>query len=146
MVPDEAPGLKEDPAKIQAVVEEVQQTSKQVKKEIRLDQSLIISEVQLLLADKRTAYALMRTGVTVSLIPMSIWTVLVATSKLWDPFSALWLLLPLIVVGLCLFSLGVYLIFHALRHIAHIERTMGALRQSATFLEQLLYRHRGWHF
>ena len=145
MSPDEAPGLKDDPAKTQAVVEEIHQAPKQVKKEIRLDQTLIISEVQLLLADKRTAYALMRTGVTVSLIPLSIWTVLLATSKLWDPFSALWLLLPLVIVGLGLFSLGVYLIVHALLHIAHIERTLGVLRQSATFLEQIMYRHR-WHF
>lgn len=146
MVPDEAPGLKEDPAKTQAVVEEVQQTSKQVKKELRLDQTLIMSEVQLLLADKRTAYALLRTGVSVSLVPLSIWTVLVATSKLWDPFSALWLLVPIMIMALGLFALGIYLILHALQHVVHIERTMGAIRQSATFLEQLLYRHRGWRF
>jgi hypothetical protein len=146
MAPDEAPGLKDDPAKTQAVVEEVQAQPKQVKKEIKLDQALIMSEVQLLLADKRTSYALLRTGVSVSLVPMSIWTVLVATSKLYDPFSALWLLVPVMLIAGALFLLGSYLIIHALQHIAHIERTMGALRQSATFLEQLLYKHNRWHF
>ena len=87
--------------------------------EIKLDHALIMSEVQLLLAEKRTAYALLRTGVTVSLVPLSLWTVLLATSKLYNVFDVMWLLIPVMAIAVALFALGVWLIWHALQHLRH---------------------------
>jgi nitrogen fixation-related uncharacterized protein len=134
------PTRTEDPKKTAAAVRELERQPKAVKRAIKLDHALVMSEVQLLLADKRTAFALLRTGVTVALVPVSIWTVLVATSKLWDPFRVLWLLLPVMGVAVLLFALGLYLIWHAIKQVQHIDHTMQALRSSDTLLEDLLYR------
>lgn len=137
---------KADASATKAAVEEVKQAPKALKKEMKVEQSLLMSECQLLLADKRTAFALLRTGVSVSLVPMSIWTVLVATSKLYDPFQALWLLVPVMLIALGLFALGAYLIFHALQQLQHIERTLLAIRSSSTLIEDLLYKHAHWRW
>jgi hypothetical protein len=133
--------LPAHPDKTAAAVKEIVETPKKIKKEIKLDQALLMSEVQLLLAEKRTSFALLRTGVSVSLVPLSMWTVLVATSKLYDPFSVLWLLIPIMAIAIALFTLGIYLVVHAFQHIRHADLTLHALRQSDTLLEDLLYAH-----
>ena len=132
---------KAEPEKTKEAVKELVEAPDQVKKEIKLDHALIMSEVQLLLAERRTAYALLRTGVTVSLVPLSIWTVLVATSKLYSVFDVLWLLLPVMVFAVGLFGLGIYLVRTALKQVRHTEITLLALRRSDTLLEDLLYAH-----
>lgn len=114
------------------------------KKQLRIDQKLLMSEVQLLLAEKRTSYALLRTGVTVSLIPVSIWTLLISTSKMYDVFEVLWLLAPVMVIASVLFLLGAGLIVRALLELRHIDRTMDGLKRSDTLLETLMYREREW--
>lgn len=144
-VPVEPPAPKTPPeaAHAEKVVDEVAKATPEEKKAIAIDHKLIMSEVQLLLAEKRTAFALLRTGVTVSLVPLSLWTVLVATSKLYSVFDVMWLLVPLMAVALALFALGLYLIYHALAHVRHIENVMLGLRQSDTLLESLLFREVG---
>ena len=132
---------KADPEHTKEAVRELVDAPRQVKREIKLDHALIMSEVQLLLAEKRTAFALLRTGVTVSLVPLSIWTVLVATSKLYNLFDVLWLFVPVMLVAVALFALGIYLIQSALRQARHTEVTLLALRRSDTLLEDLLYSH-----
>ena len=42
---------------------------------------LCINQVQLLLAEKRTALAVMRTGIAVLALPLSVFSALIATSK-----------------------------------------------------------------
>jgi hypothetical protein len=125
------------------VLENIPKVPGRVKKEIQLDQALVLSEVQLLLAEKRTAYALLRTGLAVSLLPLSMWTVLVATSKLWDATKIWWLLAPALVIMIVLLVLGLHLMYDALQNIRHAERRIGALRHKSTILEDLMWvRHR----
>jgi hypothetical protein len=129
-------------AKAEAVVEQVAHATLAEKRSLAIDHKLVMSEVQLLLAEKRTAFALLRTGVSVSLVPLSIWTVLVATSRLWNPFEVMWLLAPILVLATALFLLGVALVLHALGHVRHVDRVMQGLRQKDTLLEDLLYKER----
>ena len=125
----------------QGVVEEVAAVASPAEKHaLAIDQKLIMTEVQLLLAEKRTAYALLRTGVTVSVEPLSLWTVLITTSRLWSLFDVLWLLIPVVAVLVVLFALGIYLIVHALRHIRHTDEIISGLRKTDTMLEALLYK------
>jgi hypothetical protein len=128
------------------VVEHVKEAPAEAKQAIAIDQKLLMSEVQMLLAEKRTAYALLRTGVTVSLVPLSIWTVLVATSRLYNVFDILWLLVPVMVLAVGLFLLGMWLVYHALAHVRHIENVMLGLRKSDTMLETLLFREAGFRY
>jgi uncharacterized membrane protein YkgB len=46
--------------------------------------NIVINEVQLVLAEKRTSLAAMRTGIAVFALPLSVLSVLVATSKYYD--------------------------------------------------------------
>lgn len=129
-------------AKAEAVVETVSHATLAEKRSLAIDHRLVMGEVQLLLAEKRTAFALLRTGVSVSLVPLSIWTVLVATSRLWNPFEVMWLLVPIMALAAGLFLLGVYLVAHAFGHLRHVDRVMMGLKRKDTLLEDLLYKER----
>lgn len=48
------------------------------------DSSLAFNEVQLILAEKRTALSTMRTGISVFVLPLSVLSVLVATSRYYE--------------------------------------------------------------
>ena len=58
--------------------------------------TIIINEVQLLLAEKRTSLATRRTGIAVFVLPMSVLSVLIATSRFYDIIHVMHLLLPLL--------------------------------------------------
>jgi uncharacterized membrane protein YkgB len=61
--------------------------------------NIIINEIQLLLAEKRTSLATLRTGITVLVLPLSALSLLIATSKYYNILHVMHLLLPLL--GLC---------------------------------------------
>ena len=84
--------------------------------------NIIINEIQLLLAEKRTSLATLRTGITVLVLPLSALSLLIATSKYYNILHVMHLLLPLL--GLCaaLIALGAYLIIHAIIRIRHQDR------------------------
>lgn len=91
--------------------------------------NIIINEIQLLLAEKRTSLATLRTGITVLVLPLSALSLLIATSKYYNILHVMHLLLPLL--GLCaaLIALGAYLIIRAIikirnqdHHILQIKR------------------------
>ena len=70
-------------------------------------EGIIINEVQLLLAEKRTSLSTMRTGITVFVLPLSVLSVLIATSKYYDVFKVMHFLVPLLVINAAL----VFLVF-----------------------------------
>ncbi|MBF0379282.1 MAG: hypothetical protein HQK72_17640 [Desulfamplus sp.] len=76
--------------------------------------SIIINEVQLILAEKRTSLAVMRTGIAVLALPLSVISVLIATSKYYDIWHVLHFLIPLAVLNLSLIFLGFYLIMRSI--------------------------------
>ena len=71
---------------------------------------LSINQVQLLLSEKRTVLAVMRTGIAVLALPLSIFSALIATSR-WYRVMEVWPLLLLVVgINLGLVVFAVYLI------------------------------------
>ena len=69
---------------------------------------LSINQVQLLLSEKRTALSVMRTGIAVLALPLSIFSALIATSR-WYNVMEVWPLLVLVVainLGLAIFGMG----------------------------------------
>ena len=91
--------------------------------------SIVINEVQLLLAEKRTSLAAMRTGIAVIALPLTVVSVLIATSKYYDIIHVMHLLVPLLILCAALVFLGSYLIVRSImrlhrhdRHIAEIKR------------------------
>ena len=91
--------------------------------------SLLINEIQLLLAEKRTSMSTMRTGIAVFVLPLSVLSLLIATSKYYDIVHVMHLLLPLLGLCLALVVLGGYLVIRAIirmrrqdQHILEIKR------------------------
>lgn len=78
-----------------------------------------INDIQLLLAEKRTSLALMRTGIAVLALPLSLLSLLIATSKYYNAIDVLAVLIPLAILLLCLVVLGMYLVGHAVRRLHH---------------------------
>src|SRR5205814_9272723 len=91
--------------------------------------SLILGEIQVLLSEKRTALASMRTGIAVFALPLSVLSVLVATSKQYQLVNVLHFLLPLLALCAALVALGFYLIIHSILRIRHYDRLIKELKR-----------------
>ena len=67
---------------------------------------IIINEVQLILAEKRTSLASLRVGIAVFAIPLSIMGVLVATSRYYEILDVLHLFVAVMVMNALLLIAG----------------------------------------
>ncbi|SNX59200.1 hypothetical protein SAMN06296273_0639 [Nitrosomonas ureae] len=94
--------------------------------EISKIDSAVVDEIQLILAEKRTSLSVMRTGIAILALPLSVGSLLVATSKFYDALNVLHFLIPLGILNLALVILSAYLIIHSIIRIH--------------FYDQLLYK------
>src|SRR5438270_13726230 len=92
----------------------------------KLDE-VIFGEIQVLLAEKRTALASLRTGIAVFALPLSMLSALIATSRYYSMEKAMPLLAPLLLLNLGLVVLGSWLVF---RSITAFTTTSGASESS----------------
>jgi hypothetical protein len=99
---------------------------------------LILNEVQLLLSEKRTALSSLRTGIAIFAFPLSVLSVLIATSRSYQAEKVLHWLVPLLLLNLGLVTLAVYLIVHAIRRIRHYDRMIMDFKRQHSRLAQLL--------
>jgi uncharacterized membrane protein YidH (DUF202 family) len=104
-----------------------------------LREELLISELQLLYAEKRTSLSILRTGIAVLTIPLSVFTILVATSNYYDILaaSALPFAIPLIIVSISLVLFGAVLIFRAQRKIRACDRKIATINKKNNILADL---------
>ena len=100
--------------------------------------AIIINEAQLLLAEKRTSMAAMRTGIAVFALPLSVLGLLIATSRNYDILHVLPLIIPLGIMLIALIILGSYLIVKALRNIHRYDQMILKLKACHTKLSQFL--------
>jgi uncharacterized membrane protein YkgB len=91
--------------------------------------STVLGEIQLILAEKRTALASLRTGIAVFALPLSVLSALIATSKYYDVMRVLHFLLPLLVLNLALIVLGSYLVIHSMSRNRHYDRLIKQLKK-----------------
>ena len=89
----------------------------------------ILGEIQVLLSEKRTALSSLRTGIAVFALPLSVLSVLIATSRSYNVVSVMPFLVPLLLLNLGLVVLGSWLIYHAIHRIHHYDRLIRNLRQ-----------------
>jgi uncharacterized membrane protein YidH (DUF202 family) len=101
--------------------------------------AMAIGEVQLILAEKRTSLALLRTGIAVIALPLSVLSLLIATSRYYDPSQVLLMLIGLLGICAVLTLFGGFLVIRATMHIHSYDRKLGAIkaryRQIAPFVE-----------
>lgn len=96
---------------------------------VRENESVSISRIQLILAEKRTTLAVMRTGIGVFTIPLSVVTVLVATSRYYDVLETYHLLVPLLGICAGLIVLGIYLVHRSVRRIRKQDALIIRIKQ-----------------
>jgi hypothetical protein len=99
---------------------------------------IVINEVQLLLAEKRTSLATMRTGIAVFTLPMSVLSILIATSRYYDISQVLPLLVPLLAISTALVFLGAYLVVRAMLRIRHQERLILAIKRKNGWIAEFM--------
>lgn len=90
--------------------------------------SIAINEAQLVLAEKRTSLAVLRTGIAVIALPLSVMSVLIATSKYYDVFHVLHFLVPLVLVNVTLLVFGAYLIIRSIIRMRRHDRLIHQIK------------------
>ena len=101
--------------------------------------NFVLGEIQVLLSEKRTALAGMRTGIAIFALPLSVLSVLIATSHNYSFEKVMPLLVPLLLLNLGLVLLGSWLIFHSIRRLHHFDHLIRELtkkyRELAEFVD-----------
>ena len=100
--------------------------------------TVVLNEVQLLLAEKRTALSTLRTGISIFAFPLSVLSVLIATSRSYEIGEVLHWLLPLLLINLGLVGLAVYLVAIAIRRIHHYDQLIAGLKRKHNALVALM--------
>ncbi len=96
------------------------------------------NEAQLVLSEKRTALSTLRTGIAVFAFPLSVLSVLIATSNSYRISEVIYWLVPLLVLNAGLVTLGVYLVMIAVRRIRHYDRLLDMLKRKNRRLAELM--------
>ena len=99
---------------------------------------VIFGEIQVLLAEKRTALAAPRTGIAVFALPLSVLSALIATSRFYSMTKVMPLLAPLLLLNLGLVVLGCWLVLRSIRRIHHFEHRIKELSQKYRSIAQFI--------
>jgi len=100
------------------------------------DIETLLSKARTLEAEKRTALALLRTGIMISTVPLSIFTLLISVSQVYDIWGPLYQLVIIISIWLSILVLGVILIVKAFRQIRSCDRALKAIKKSIEEIEK----------
>jgi hypothetical protein len=100
----------------------------------RRQENLLINEISLVLAEKRTSLSVMRTGLAVLALPLSVLSVLIVISRYYDPGRVMHLLGPLLLVCAGLTVLGIYMIAVSTKRIHILNRVILDLKRQNTHL------------
>jgi len=101
-------------------------------------ENIIINEVQLLLAEKRTSLSTLRTGITVFVLPLSVLSVLIATSKYYNILQVMPLIIPLFIICVLLVFLGSYLIIRAMIRMRHHDSLILKLKRKHRWIAEFI--------
>jgi hypothetical protein len=100
--------------------------------------SFIVNEVQLILAERRTSLAAMRTGIAVFALPLSVLSVLVATSRYYDSTGVIHLIVPLLLICAALIFLGSYLIIRSIMRLHRYDRLILDIKRKHSQIAEFL--------
>ncbi len=98
-------------------------------------ESLILAEITMVLAEKRTSLATMRTGIAVFALPLSVVSVLIATSDYYEFKSVAYLFLPLLAICGGLVILGAFLVHRSVQRIGRQDSQIMRLKNRCSYIE-----------
>jgi len=104
------------------------------------ENAMISNTMQLLLAEKRTALSGLRTGIAIFAFPLSVLSVLIATSKLYETEKVMHWLLPLVGISVGLLVLAIYLVHRSILRLWRYDRVIREYKQKHAVLAFLVGR------
>lgn len=103
-----------------------------------VSETIVINEVQLLLAEKRTSLAAMRAGIAVFALPITVMSILIATSKYYDIIHVMHLLVPLLTLCAALVLLGSYLIIRSIIRLHHHDKHISEIKRKHSQIAEFI--------
>ena len=100
--------------------------------------SIVINEIQLVLAEKRTSLAVMRTGIAVLVLPLSVMSFLIATSKYYDVIHVLHFLIPLLTLSFVLVVFGTYLVVRSIIRMRRYDHLIYEMKSAHKEIQKFL--------
>ena len=101
---------------------------------------LLSNEVQLLLSEKRTWLSVLRTGIAVFALPLSVLSVLITTSKLYDVSKVKTFLTLVLTLSFGLVVLGAYLVARAMKKLRGLDGRILELKGRSRTIADLIER------
>ena len=98
----------------------------------------IIAEIQLLLAEKRTSLAVLRTGIAMAVLPLSVMSLLVATSRYYEMAKVWHILVPLLVICFVLLIVAAYLISRSISKFIREDRLIGEIKKKHSRIAEFI--------
>jgi len=80
----------------------------------------------------------MRTGITVFVLPLSVLSVLIATSKYYDVIQVMHFIIPLLAICVALVLLGSYLIIRAMIRMRHQDSLILKLKRKHRWIAEYI--------
>ena len=99
---------------------------------------VLINEIQLLLAEKRTYLAFLRTGIAILALPLSLISFLIATSQQYRVIQVWPLLVPLLWACAALAVFGIMMIRTAVQKIRHADDLIRKLKEKNTVIAEFI--------
>lgn len=102
------------------------------------DDGIIINEAQLILAEKRTSFAALRTGIAVFALPLTITSLFIVTSKYYELTKVMAFIIPVAIICACLFLLGIYLVSISIVRLYNQERLLNKFKKQNKILQEFI--------
>ncbi len=99
---------------------------------------LVSNAIQVLLSEKRTSLAMMRTGIAIIALPLAITSALIATSSLYEIDRVSHMLASVMIVNALLLVLGVTMVASAYHNIAKYARLLHQLKKDHPSMSRYL--------
>ena len=103
-----------------------------------LTDNLIIDELLVLLQEKRTALAMIRTGIAILISQITIIGILIATSKLYAWIEVLHLMFFFILLNFIALGIACYFIFGSLKELQKLDRQVLIYKKNHSTLASFL--------
>ncbi len=101
-------------------------------------ETVVLGEVQLILAEKRTALSVLRAGIAVFVLPLSVFSLLIATSKHYEIVDVLHLFALVLAICLGLVALGAYLVIRSVQRMHRYDLLINRIKKRHSRISEFI--------
>lgn len=107
-------------------------------KKRKTNEQLLLNEIQLLLAEKRTYYALLRTGVAIFTLPIPLLAILLATNEYHRIFFNAWIACTILGFLITISLVGLSLFYKAEKKVKRLDRMIRLIEKENKRIAEIL--------